>query len=69
MYKLIGRSIDEAIKCPFRAETLIESVDNIIKAYKCLNSLHTRGRMDDRAARQALFTIKHFIAEFTESIE
>lgn len=62
-------AIETHVNDLFRANTLIKGLDNIIDSYKVLNSLHTRGYINLRAARQAIASVKHYLEEFAEAID
>lgn len=62
-------AISTHITNKFTANTLITSIQTILDSYEALNSLHKRGNVNSRTARNAIFTIKHFIDSFTDAIE
>jgi TolA-binding protein len=62
-------AINTHVKSKFRANMLIKSVDNIMKAYEVLNSLHTRGNINEKASKKAINTLKQFLRDFTSAIE
>lgn len=61
-------AISTHVKNPYKAQSLEGRLDVIISSFKVLNSFHERGRINARAARQALFTVKHFLESFAEAI-
>lgn len=52
----------------FRASTLLASSQNIIATYNVLNKLHTRGKVNLKATKQAIYTIRHFLEELAIEI-
>jgi TolA-binding protein len=62
-------AINTHVKSPFRANMLIKSVDNIMRAYDVLNSLHTRGNINEKASKKAINTLKQFLRDFVSAIE
>lgn len=64
----IQYSIATHVMNEFRANTLMNSLDMIINLYKELNRLHTRGRVNIRSSKLALFTIKHFLEDFIDAM-
>lgn len=62
-------AINTHLKTPSRASSLSQDIKVIIDAYKALNSLHDRGSVNINSAKNALFTVKHFIEDFALSIE
>lgn len=52
-----------------RANTLKADLRNVLKAYKILNKLHKRGELNAKQARQALFSVKRFLEEFSQAID
>lgn len=51
------------------AESLSNDLKLILNSYKVLNSLHKRGKLNNEAAKEALFTVKHFLERFAEAIK
>jgi hypothetical protein len=65
----IQYAIATHIKNPYKAKSLEGSLNVIISSYRVLNSFHERGRINARSAKQALFTVKHFLESFAEAID
>ncbi|NLG97117.1 MAG: hypothetical protein GX491_07130 [Chloroflexi bacterium] len=63
----VNYAIQAHVKNPQRQTTLINSVDNVIKSYKVLNKLHTRGQINNESCKQAIFVVKKFIEDFAFS--
>ncbi len=51
-----------------RATTLSAGLDHILKTYKVLNGLHSRGELKVPETKQALFAIKQYLEEFADAL-
>lgn len=61
-------AINTHIKSQYKARQMEKDVKLIIDSYKALNSLHKRGNINLTNSKKALYTIKHFLEEFTRSM-
>lgn len=62
-------SVATHIKDPFRANTLIASIKNILATYEVLHKFHTRGKVNVNSTKKAIYTIVHFLEEFALAMD
>jgi len=65
----IKYAITTHIKNKIRAEMFMNDLKMIIDSYNFLNSLHTRGSVNKKAAKTALSALKHFLESFVEAMD
>ena len=61
-------AIDKHVKDLNKANNLTNNLENIVHAYRVLNDLHTRGKINEDATITAVFAIKNFLEEFADAI-